>query len=705
MDIVLKESNDPESNDPTLCLNMIVKNESRIIKRLLDSVISIIDAYCICDTGSTDDTVEIIDEYFKNKNIPGKIVREPFKNFCHNRNVALQSCIGLSDYVLLVDADMIVEVNNFNKSSLNKFNSFSVLQGNDSFHYQNMRIVQNNGLYNYVGVTHEYINVPPNNTSTNIDKNIFFIRDVGDGGSKSDKFERDVKLLLDGIKEEPDNVRYHFYLANSYHDSGRFAEAIDVYNKRIKFGGWNQEVWYSYYRIGQCYLKMDKFADALKIWLEGYDYYPDRLEGIYEIIKYYREKSKQKIAMIFYKLAKEIIDKNDNRNHYLFLHNDVYLYKIFYEYTIIASYNGIKNIDDSVITMLNNSSNEDENNNLLSNIKFYKNILQTTSLFNADNSIVSPINGEQIKLLSSSSCLIKNPKTDGYCCNIRYVNYYIEPNGRYINCEKNIITVNKFIEFDHNFNVINENWMDLLFDGRQYIGVEDVKIYYDKYKDAITYIGTGYHEDNKLGLVSGIYDTQVKKMEVNELKQNFKNTYCEKNWVFVDYKNETHVVYEWHPLKICKLVNNELTVVESKPMPKIFSKVRGSTCGFPFFPFLKKMELNSNISPTEMELNSNISPTEMELNSNISPNEIWFIGHIVSYESPRHYYHIISVFDSDMKLLRYSAPFKFEGDPIEYCLSIVVENDRVLINYSTWDRTTRIGIYDKKYIDSIVKYT
>ena len=51
------------------------------------------------------------------------------------------------------------------------------------------------------------------------------------------------------------------------------------------------------------------------------------------------------------------------------------------------------------------------------------------------------------------------------------------------------------------------------------------------------------------------------------------------------------------------------------------------------------------------------------------------------------------------------TPFKFEGKPIEYCLSIVVEDERVLINYSVWDRTTRIGVYNKKYIDSIVKYT
>ena len=55
-----------------------------------------------------------------------------------------------------------------------------------------------------------------------------------------------------------------------------------------------------------------------------------------------------------------------------------------------------------------------------------------------------------------------------------------------------------------------------------------------------------------------------------------------------------------------------------------------------------------------------------------------------------------------MKLLRYSAPFKFSDNPIEYCLSIIVENERVLINYSTWDRTTQIAIYDKNYLEDII---
>ena len=57
-----------------------------------------------------------------------------------------------------------------------------------------------------------------------------------------------------------------------------------------------------------------------------------------------------------------------------------------------------------------------------------------------------------------------------------------------------------------------------------------------------------------------------------------------------------------------------------------------------------------------------------------------------------------------MNLLRYSAPFKFEGEPIEYCLSIIVDNEKIIINYSTWDRTTKISIYNKEYIESLLKY-
>ena len=674
------------SNIPTLCLNMIVKNENKIITRLLASVLPIIDCYCICDTGSTDNTIQLIEEFFKDKNIPGKVIQEPFKNFCHNRTFALKSCVGMSDYVLLLDADMILDIKLFKKEILTTGDYFSILQGNDSFYYQNTRIVKNDGLCKYVGVTHEYLDCPDGSKMVSLDRSLLFIKDVGDGGCKSDKFERDIKLLTDGLKEEPNNGRYYFYLANSYHDLGLYNEAIEKYKNRIEMGGWKEEVWYSYYRIGLCYKKMDKIADALWYWMEGYNYYPNRLEGLYEIMHYYRNKGKNKLAHTIYNMCKDYLDKNTDRNEYLFLHNDVYKYKLDFEYTIIAAYNGIKNINDHVISIMNYLNDGWEIDNLLSNMKFYKYILLQKARHVFDSSIKIPINNEETQLSSSSSCLIKNETNDGYKMNIRYVNYHITENGSYINCDKHIITINGFTELDNNFRIKDKSLLEFVFDGRRYIGVEDLRIFYDKYQNKLKYIGTGFQQSNSIGIVSGDYDLINKKLVVNELKQNFRNTGCEKNWVFVDYKNDNHIIYNWYPLNICKLQeDNSINIIDTKEMPKIFSKVRGSTCGF---NYKKKIGENNN---------GNIGII-------IEETEIWFIGHIVSYENPRHYYHIISIFDSEMNLLRYSAPFKFEGEPIEYCLSIVVEDEQVLINYSTWDRTTRIGVYDKKYIDSIVNY-
>ena len=64
----------------SICLNMIVKNESEIITRCLDSVKDLIDYWVISDTGSTDGTQQIITDYFKQHNIPGLLLENAWKN-------------------------------------------------------------------------------------------------------------------------------------------------------------------------------------------------------------------------------------------------------------------------------------------------------------------------------------------------------------------------------------------------------------------------------------------------------------------------------------------------------------------------------------------------------------------------------------------------------------------------------------------------
>jgi tetratricopeptide (TPR) repeat protein len=674
---------------------MIVKNESKIILRLFESVCCLIDSYCICDTGSTDNTREIIYQYFSSKGIPGKIIQEPFKNFSHNRNVALQACMGMSDYVLLLDADMILENKCFDKRELLKGDIFNILQGSEEFYYENARIVRNNGKFFYRCVTHEYIDRPPNSIYATIGKNMLFIRDIGDGGSKSDKFERDIRLLLDGLKEDPRNERYHFYLANSYHDSGKYEEAIHYYKMRIEFGGWEQEVWYSYFRIGMCYRNQSRMPEAINAWMEGYNYFPERVENLHEIIQYYRWKGENRTAMVYYNAARHHIDNpSPRKDSFLFLHNEIYTHKLYYEYTIIACYNGIKNINREVVAILNHCREEAINSNLLSNMKFYKDILTSIRIISLNEEYSS----NSMRMTSSSPCIIQKKDKTGYWVNVRYVNYRISEQGEYLDCDQHVVSMNKCIEYDNSFNIIQTKLFDIKeseSEWRRYVGVEDVRIFpphyssssdsdssvnKDKDKD-LFFIGTGFHKNERIGVVIGKYDLQSQVLEYEEYTPSFKQTDCEKNWVFGQYSGcclNSNIIYNWFPLQVCIMNQSQKTktidLVQTREMPMIFRYARGSTSASSYF------------------------------NKKTNKKEEWFIVHIVSYESPRHYYHMIVVLDDDMKLLRYSAPLKLSDQPIEYCLGLVVQDDQVLISFSVWDRSSNIGIYDKDYIDSLLVY-
>lgn len=84
---------------------MIMKNEASILPRLLESVSAIIDYYVIVDTGSTDNSKEVVKNFFDAKGIPGEIHDLPFVNFEVNRNFALEKLKGKADYGLIIDAD------------------------------------------------------------------------------------------------------------------------------------------------------------------------------------------------------------------------------------------------------------------------------------------------------------------------------------------------------------------------------------------------------------------------------------------------------------------------------------------------------------------------------------------------------------------------------------------------------------------------
>ena len=650
-----------EKKAPTICLNMIVKNESKIITRLLTTVLPIIDTYCICDTGSTDMTKEIIKEFFDMRCIEGKIIEEPFKNFGHNRTVALNAAKEMADYLLFLDADMKLVIDpKFDKSKLTA-DVYTFAQGSNTFNYFNVRLIKTSLNFRCIGSTHEYYDITGPKKEEQL--NTIKINDIGDGGCKEDKFTRDIRLLEEDLKENPKNERTYFYLANSYKNAGNLEKAIEHYKKRIAIGGWVEENWYSRLELGKCYMKIGNEAEAIKIWLEAYGYHPKRAENLYEIVKHYRIKGQQQLSYIFYKLAKEIPYPSDN---VLFIHKDVSNYLLDYEFSIIAYFID-RNVDMRPIFMKLMNIDALNMDNLLANYKFYVKILkkyeQKEVVLNVCKEVQEETKGD-FKATTPSIIQYK----DGYLTNVRLVDFTLYLNGSYSYPDGyNVNTKNMALVMDKDFNVTDSHVFAPEFNTECRIrGLEDVKII--DCGENIGYISTKQSDDMSkftLKMAGGTYDLDFPVLKYDEIDSPV-GAECEKNWGLFIQENKIKVVYKWHPLSIYDFDEEKKKMGASieKPTPSLFAKVRGST------------------------------------NGAIYKDELWFIGHVVEYGKPRKYYHLFMVLDKDtLELKKYSYLFTFDSNAdVEFCLGLIVEDERIIISYSNKDKTSKIKTYDKKMV-------
>ena len=674
---------------PKLCLNMIVKNESKIITRLFDSVSKIIDSYCICDTGSTDGTPEIIQAYFDAKGISGKVYTEQFRDFGYNRTHSLLVCAGMpnADYILLMDADMILETGqNLDpvsfKCGLSCAVAHYVFQGSPTMSYKNVRIVKNNIGIKYWGVTHEVIETPPNSVYSGIDKELLFINDVGDGGAKADKYERDIRLLLRGLEEKPNNDRYTFYLANSYRENGEKQNAIETYQKRIEIGGWIEEIWQSYCNIGKCYQFLGEHEKALANWLEGYDRFPDRLENIYEMMTHYRGQSKHRLVYELYKMVKDRLDKTRGKVlDHLFVQNDVYDYKIDYEYTISGYYCNPDAIDIAALCMRVLATPTVDHTiiqNVLSNYKFYAEKLAMTMM-----PIVTKTHNTLPNFTNSTPTMCYLDGGTKLLINVRHVNYRIDEKGGYVNQDKsetrNMMTLHNLETgaIEKEFELEYNRELDNL-----YVGLEDVRLFEHNGKP---YFTANRGLGNQMSIEFGAINLETGKTESSILKKTDGMNAIEKNWTLftgleqptVDprvttaggYINDAlKTVYCWHPLTLYDMNSEQLKVQQSN-LPSFFKDVRGSCNG---------IRVGS---------------------------ETWFLCHTVSYEDRRYYYHIIIALDTETgKVKRWTKYFTLEGKSVEYALGFLYDKSKeeFLIGYSVMDRTTEFRKVSKKTLDSLV---
>jgi glycosyltransferase involved in cell wall biosynthesis len=307
------------SSMKTVGLAMIVKNEGAVLRRCLESVRPWISHWTICDTGSTDDTREVIREVLKG--IPGELHERPWRDFGSNRTEALQWARSKADYTLMMDADETVNVKGEFRDRLEADGCWIRFEGD--LDYQLCKLVNNRHDWFYVGVTHEYMwssqgrKVEPLAELT--------VTHHQDGGSRTDKYERDIRLLTTEHEHDALNGRTVYYLAQSYRDSGRLDLALQWYDRRARMAGWDQEAWHAAYQAARMmHLLGWDWTLVQAAYLSAYDRRPQRLEPLLHVARRCREMGQPRLGHLYTRRAMEAAYPAD----ILFVERNVYEHEL-----------------------------------------------------------------------------------------------------------------------------------------------------------------------------------------------------------------------------------------------------------------------------------------------------------------------------------------------------------------------------------------
>lgn len=620
----------------------MVKNEEKILKRCLSAVEGLVDAYVITDTGSTDKTVDLASEFLETHE--GTVEMCTWKDFGHNRTLSFKNAQNYckakkwdlnQTYGLLLDGDMIFVPGKLKEQTLGEL-GYTLIQSAGNLDYPNTRLVRMD--YNWIcrGVTHEYWD----GDCKSISKEICYIDDQNDGGCKDNKFPRDLALLLKGVQDEPDNVRYWFYLAQTYHSMGKWEQAIENYKKRIEMGGWFEEVWYSHYMIAKSYENLNN-PILFEEWVQkGYEFYPKRAEALYHLVKYLRMKGEFFKAMHYIRIGKNIPLSQDS----LFIERDAYTGLFDYEETVCRYYTlGTKReaLRDSMKYLLSDKPFLDS---VYSNMKFYIEILEGKSKpYPIQRDLFGPN-------FHPSHVSIAEPYH-----NIRFVNYnlnhtnttYTMKDGLY--SEHNpVMTQNAcYNEITQEVTLMDDTSTNLTKIEARVKGLEDVRIYRDSLNE-MRFAATVAEYVPHHAMMRGKYDPDTGKYSDCIIMESPSGSYCEKNWLALSGTDD--VIYHWFPLQVGKYRGSKLDIHTRHPTPWFFRHLRGSG-----------------------------APAKVK-------NEWWALTHFVIGEHPRNYFSCVVVIDAEsFRPKRISVPFLFHSTYVEFCSNIRVKGKTITCIYSTLD--------------------
>jgi glycosyltransferase involved in cell wall biosynthesis len=290
-------------NPNKMLLAFIMKNEAVNLPRMLESVEPHIVGAAVTDTGSTDNSIEIVESFFKERGEPCWISRAPFEDFSQARNFNLRAARAVKgvewDYLLLMDCDMEFKVETVWPKLTMK--SFALVQTNGLLRYYNVRGLHRTETVEYVGKTHECL--VPETPPVAIQNGLWF-QDHETGTNRADKYVRDIKLLKEEILADPMNPRNIFYMVQSLAGAGMYEKAREMCDYRIRMGGHPEEIYWCLFHCAQFDQLLNR-SDAIieHEFVQAYSFRPNRAEPLHYLAKHHAKKNENRVALLYASVA------------------------------------------------------------------------------------------------------------------------------------------------------------------------------------------------------------------------------------------------------------------------------------------------------------------------------------------------------------------------------------------------------------------
>ncbi len=301
--------NDMLNYNNLINLVIMVKNAGENFRNILKQNIDLFDRYTILDTGSTDNTIDIIREVYKDKK--GTLVQEPFINFRESRNRSLELAGHQCKFNIILDDTYVIK-NSSSGRNIRQFldemrsdqfsDSFSIyIQSHDVVYCSN-RIIKSETDLRYKYKIHEVID-NDNNTNVMIPFEVGYIDDIIDDYMNKRTFERkrlDIRLLHEMLEEDNDNPRHYYYLAQTH----KLLEEYDMTEKyflaRINHTneGFLSEKIDACFELARLYnFQLNKpWEECMKYYMMAYELDKERPDSLYFIGIHYLMTNNNKLA-------------------------------------------------------------------------------------------------------------------------------------------------------------------------------------------------------------------------------------------------------------------------------------------------------------------------------------------------------------------------------------------------------------------------